>query len=40
MSQEEVLKRLKKELDLDSASEPGGDIYIFRVNSNHWQCLH
>lgn len=40
MSQEEVLKQLEKELDLDSASEPGGDIYIFGVNVNHPQCLH
>lgn len=28
MSQEDVLKQLEKELDLDSASEPGGDIYL------------
>lgn len=42
MSQEEVLKQLEKELDLDSAGEPGGDtcIYIFGVNVNPLQCLN
>lgn len=40
MSQEEVLKQLEKELDLDSAGEPGGDIYIFGVNVNPMQCLN